>query len=77
MSSSTRIRARYHYRGSCHLRHGCILHDTIVGDGVIGMLATLLHHSVVGERCMIGAGAVVREGFEVPSRPSPPAYRPR
>ncbi len=49
------------------LGHGCILHDTNVGDGcVIGMLATLLHRSVIGERCMIGAGAVVREGFEVP-----------
>ena len=51
------------------LGHGCILHDTNVGDGcVIGMLATLLHHSVIGERCMIGAGAVVRESFEVPPR---------
>ena len=50
------------------LGHGCILHDTNIGDGcVIGMLATLLHHSVVGERCMIGAGAVVREGFVIPS----------
>ena len=50
------------------LGHGCILHDTNIGDGcVIGMLATLLHHSVVGEQCMIGAGAVVREGFEIPS----------
>ena len=56
--------------GDCvTLGHGCILHDTNVGDGcVIGMLATLLHHSVVGERCMIGAGAVLREGFEVPPR---------
>ena len=50
------------------LGHGCILHDTNIGDGcVIGMLATLLHHSVVGKRCMIGAGAVVREGFEIPA----------
>ena len=49
------------------LGHGCILHDTNIGDGcVVGMLATLLHHSVVGERCMIGAGAVVREGFDIP-----------
>lgn len=45
------------------LGHGCILHDTNIGDG---WLATLPHHSVVGERCMIGAGAVVREGFEIP-----------
>ena len=51
------------------LGHGCILHDTKIGDGcVIGMLATLLHHSVVEEKCMIGAGAVVREGFRVPPR---------
>ncbi|PPR60761.1 MAG: Carnitine operon protein CaiE [Alphaproteobacteria bacterium MarineAlpha4_Bin2] len=50
------------------LGHGCILHDTHIGDGcVVGMLATLLHRSVVGKRSMIGAGAVVREGFEVPS----------
>ena len=50
------------------LGHGCILHDTNIGDGcVIGMLATLLHHSSVGKRRMIGAGAVVREGLEIPS----------
>ena len=56
--------------GDCvTLGHGCILHDTKIGDGcVIGMLATLLHHSVVEEKCMIGAGAVVREGFRVPPR---------
>ena len=51
------------------LGHGCILHDTKIGDGsVVGMLATLLHHSVVEDHCMIGAGAVVREGFRIPPR---------
>jgi carbonic anhydrase/acetyltransferase-like protein (isoleucine patch superfamily) len=51
------------------LGHGCILHDTKIGDGcVVGMLATLLHHSVVEDQCMIGAGAVVREGFRIPPR---------
>ncbi len=49
--------------------HGAVLHDVHVGAGsVIGMNATLLHGARIGEECMIGAGAVLRESFEVPAR---------
>ena len=39
--------------GHCALVHGCTVGD----DSLIGMHATLLNHSVVGKRCIIGAGA--------------------
>ena len=35
---------------------------------MIGMGAILLGGSVIGEEALVGAGAVVREGFEVPPR---------
>ena len=41
--------------GHCALVHGCTVGD----DSLIGMHATLLNHSVVGKRCIIGAGALV------------------
>ena len=44
--------------GHCALVHGCTVGD----DSLIGMNATLLNHSVVGKRCIIGAGALVPEG---------------
>ena len=37
--------------GHCALVHGCTVGD----DSLIGMHATLLNHSVVGKRCIIGA----------------------
>jgi carbonic anhydrase/acetyltransferase-like protein (isoleucine patch superfamily) len=41
--------------------HGCVLHGIRVGDrSLIGMGAILLAGSVVGEDCIVGAGAVVK-----------------
>jgi carbonic anhydrase/acetyltransferase-like protein (isoleucine patch superfamily) len=49
--------------------HGCVLHGVRVGDrSLIGMKAVLLGGSVVGEECIVAAGSVVKEGFEVPDR---------
>lgn len=47
--------------------HGAILHDCSIGkDTIIGMGAILLDRSRIGAGCLVGAGSVVKEGFEVP-----------
>ena len=43
--------------------HGCTIQDA----ALIGMNATVLDRAVVGHHSIVGAGSVVREGFEVPS----------
>ena len=48
--------------------HGAVLHGRKVGSKVlIGMNATLLDSSEIGDFCIIGAGSVVTEGMKVPS----------
>ena len=47
--------------------HGAILHSCTIGnEALIGMGAILLTGSVIGERAIIAAGALVREGQEIP-----------
>ncbi len=47
--------------------HGAIVHGRRVGDGsLIGMGATLLGGSEIGERCLVAAGAVVPPNMKVP-----------
>jgi carbonic anhydrase/acetyltransferase-like protein (isoleucine patch superfamily) len=47
--------------------HGAIVHGKSVGDGtLIGMGARVLGQTVIGRDCLIGAGAVVPPGLEVP-----------
>ncbi len=47
--------------------HHCLLHGSSIADvTLIGMGATLLVGSRVGRACMVGAGALVTERFEVP-----------
>ena len=47
--------------------HGAILHSCIIGnEALIGMGAILLSGSVIGERAIVAAGALVREGQEIP-----------
>jgi carbonic anhydrase/acetyltransferase-like protein (isoleucine patch superfamily) len=49
--------------------HGAILHGLRVGHGtLVGIGARLLPGSVVGEECLIGAGAVVTQGRRIPPR---------
>lgn len=48
--------------------HHAMLHGCTVGDyALIGMQATVLDRAVVEHHAMVAAGAVVREGFTVPS----------
>ena len=47
--------------------HGAIVHGTSVGNGtLIGMSATLLGRTQIGNNCLIAAGAVVPPGLIVP-----------
>jgi carbonic anhydrase/acetyltransferase-like protein (isoleucine patch superfamily) len=49
--------------------HGAIVHGKAVGNGsLIGMGATLLSRSVIGQECLIAAGAVVPPDLVVPDR---------
>lgn len=49
--------------------HGAILHGCTIGGGtLVGMGAKILNNATIGEQCIVAAGAVVREGFEVPPR---------
>jgi carbonic anhydrase/acetyltransferase-like protein (isoleucine patch superfamily) len=49
--------------------HGAIVHGKFVGNGsLIGMGATLLSRTVVGNECLIAAGAVVPPDLVVPDR---------
>jgi carbonic anhydrase/acetyltransferase-like protein (isoleucine patch superfamily) len=47
--------------------HNAIVHGAHIGAGtLIGMGATVLGKTRIGERCLIAAGAVVSPGMEVP-----------
>lgn len=47
--------------------HGAILHSCTIGnEALIGMGAILLTGSTIGERAIVAAGTLVREGQEIP-----------
>ena len=47
--------------------HGAILHSCVIGnEALIGMGAILLTECKIGERAIVAAGTLVREGQEVP-----------
>ncbi|MEM7625443.1 MAG: gamma carbonic anhydrase family protein [Planctomycetota bacterium] len=47
--------------------HNAVVHGRSVGDGtLIGMHATVLGRTVIGQRCLVAAGAVVPPELEVP-----------
>jgi carbonic anhydrase/acetyltransferase-like protein (isoleucine patch superfamily) len=47
--------------------HGAIIHGCTIGKySLIGMGAIVLSKAKIGERCIVGAGAVVREGDSIP-----------
>jgi carbonic anhydrase/acetyltransferase-like protein (isoleucine patch superfamily) len=51
----------------CTIGHKAILHGCIIGDcSLIGMGATVLNRARIGRHCLIGAGALVTEGKEIP-----------
>lgn len=52
---------------SVTMGHGAVVNSRRIGNQVlIGMNATILHDSDIGNRCIIAAGAVVGEGMRVP-----------
>jgi carbonic anhydrase/acetyltransferase-like protein (isoleucine patch superfamily) len=51
----------------CVIGHGAIVHGMKIGDRcLIGMGATLLGRTVLGDDCVVAAGAVVPPGVVVP-----------
>ena len=49
--------------------HGATVHGCTVGDGsLIGIGATILSHAVIGQQCIVGAGALVTERKVIPDR---------
>jgi len=49
------------------LGHGAVVNSRRIGNHVlIGMNATVLHESEIGDHCIIAAGAVVGQGMVVP-----------
>ncbi len=49
------------------LGHGAVVNSRRIGNHVlIGMNATVLHESEIGDHCIIAAGAVVGQGMMVP-----------
>jgi carbonic anhydrase/acetyltransferase-like protein (isoleucine patch superfamily) len=49
--------------------HSAVVHGAFVGRGsLIGMSATVLGRTKIGQECLIAAGAVVSPGLEVPDR---------
>lgn len=48
-----------------HVGHGAVLHGCIVGsDSLIGMNAVILDNAKVAAYSLVGAGAIVKAGFE-------------
>jgi carbonic anhydrase/acetyltransferase-like protein (isoleucine patch superfamily) len=49
------------------LGHGAVINSRRIGSKVlIGMNATILHDSEIGDHCIIAAGSVVGQGMKVP-----------
>lgn len=49
--------------------HGATVHGCTVGDfSLIGIGATVLSHAVIGEYCIVGAGALITERKQFPDR---------
>jgi carbonic anhydrase/acetyltransferase-like protein (isoleucine patch superfamily) len=47
--------------------HSAVVHACTVGDEVlVGMGAIILDGAVIGEQCLIGAKALVKQGMEIP-----------
>ena len=47
--------------------HAAVLHGCWVGEGsLIGIQATVLNRAKIGSHCIVGAGALIAEGKEIP-----------
>jgi len=53
----------------CVVGHQATLHGCTIGDGsLIGIQAIVLNRARIGRHCLIGAGALIPEGKEIPDR---------
>lgn len=52
-----------------HIGHGAIIHGAHVGKNcLVGMNAVVMDHVNIGNECIIGALAFLKEGMEIPKR---------
>ena len=52
-----------------HIGHGAVINCSRIGNHVlVGMNATLLHDTVIGDYCIIAAGALVKQGMLIPDK---------
>lgn len=52
-----------------HIGHGAVVNGMTIGSHVlIGMNATVLHDTVIGDYCIIGAGCMVPHGMQIPDQ---------
>lgn len=64
----TKGRHATHIGDDVTLGHRVTLHGCTIGNRVlVGMGATIMDRAVVGDDCIIGAGALVTEGTEIPA----------
>jgi carbonic anhydrase/acetyltransferase-like protein (isoleucine patch superfamily) len=52
-----------------HIGHGAVINCSRIGNHVlVGMNATLLHDVVIGDYCIIAAGALAAQGMKIPEK---------
>lgn len=52
----------------CTIGHGAMFESCTIGDHtVVGMNAVILQEAAIGPRCLVAAGAVVKEGETIPA----------
>src|SRR5699024_12762302 len=52
-----------------HIGHGAIIHGAHIGRNcLVGMNAVVMDHVELGDECIVGALAFVKEGMDVPKR---------
>ena len=50
-----------------NIGHGAVLHGHRIGNNVlIGMNATILHDTEIGDSCVIAAGCLIGQGMKIP-----------
>ena len=54
---------------SVHIGHGAVVNGRKIGNNVlIGINATILHDTEIGDFCIIGANCMVGQGMKIPSK---------
>jgi carbonic anhydrase/acetyltransferase-like protein (isoleucine patch superfamily) len=66
--SKTDYREEVTIGDNVHIGHGAVLNCHKISNNVlIGMNATILHDTEIGNNCIIAAGCLVREGDKIPN----------